>query len=197
MEGSETQPEQTDVRCAECGTVLAEGQDRETTDDGVLCRPCFNNLTEQVRQVVAAQGADINYANAVVGGLGGAVVGILCWWGFTVATSISFGLVAIVIGFTVGKGIVMMTGGKRHLNLQIMAVVISALSFFYASYLVNRTFIQRAYLEQGEELVLPLLPAPGMLVEVVGLNFGMFDMVFLGIVLFQAWKMPAPIPLSG
>jgi hypothetical protein len=91
----------------------------------------------------------------------------------------------------------MMTGGKRHLNLQIMAVVISALSFFYASYLVNRTFIQRAYLEQGEELVLPLLPAPGLLVEVVGLDFGMFKIVFLGIVLFQAWKMPAPIPLSG
>ncbi len=197
MDESGSQTEQAESRCAQCDTTLANGQDRETTDDGVFCRTCFDNLTAQIRQVVVAQGADINYVNAAVGGLGGALVGVVAWWGFTVVTSIAFGLVAVVIGITVGKGIVMMTGGKRHLNLQIMAVAISTLSYFYASYLVNRTFIQRAYLEQGDVVALPILPGPGLLFEVVKLNFGLFDLVFLAIVVFQAWKMPAPIELAG
>ena len=189
--------ESAEVRCSQCETVLADGQDRETTDDGIFCRPCFDSLTAQIRHVVVAQGADINYLNAAVGGLGGALVGVIAWWGFTVVTSIAFGLVAVVIGITVGKGIVMMTGGKRHLNLQIMAVAISTLSYFYASYLVNRTFIHRAYLEQGEVVALPILPGPGLLFEVVMLDFGLFDLVFLAIVMFQAWKMPAPLELAG
>ena len=197
MEEPGAPQEQAELRCSQCASAFADGQDRETTDDGVFCRPCFDGLTAQIRQVVAAQGTDINYTNAVVGGLAGALIGILAWWGFTVVTKISFGLVAVVIGFMVGKGIVMLTAGKRHLNLQIIAVVISALSYFYASYLVNRTLIQRAYLERGEEVVLPLLPAPGLLYEVVAIDFGLFDLVFLALVVFQAWKMPAPIELAG
>ena len=78
-----------------------------------------------------------------------------------------------------------------------MAVAISTLSYFYASYLVNRTFIHRAYLEQGEVVALPILPGPGLLFEVVMLDFGLFDLVFLAIVIFQAWKMPAPLELAG
>lgn len=197
MDESRTEGTAPEPVCAQCGTTLAEGQDRETTDDGVFCRPCFNNLTEQIRQVVAAQGTDINYINALVGGLIGAAIGVVVWWGFTVVTEIAFGLVAIVIGFTVGKGIVLMTGGKRHLNLQIMAVAISALSFVYASYLVTRSFIIQGYAETGEEIVLPLLPSPALLYEIVALSFGIFDLVFLAIVLFQAWKMPAPIELAA
>ena len=124
-------------------------------------------------------------------------IGVLVWWGFTVATNYSLGLIAIGIGFGAGKGIEILTGGKRHLNLQIMAVAISVLAFVYAKYLVTRTFIQQAYIEQGEEVLLPLLPDPGLLVEVLKLNAGLFDLIFLAIVVFQAWKMPAPIELAG
>ena len=53
------------VRCSECNTELSEGQDRETTEDAVFCRPCFNNLTAQLHQVVAEQSQEINYPMAV------------------------------------------------------------------------------------------------------------------------------------
>ncbi len=82
-----------EVRCAECGTLLGEGQDRETTEGGVFCRPCFNNLTEHLQQAINAQETDINYSMAVVGGLAGGAVGVLTWWGFTVLTHVAFGLV--------------------------------------------------------------------------------------------------------
>jgi len=163
----------------------------------MFCRPCFNNLTAQLQGVVAAQGQDIHYVNAVVGGLGGAALGTVVWWGFTVLTNIAFGLVAVVIGFAVGKGIVLLTGGKRHFNLQIMSAIIAMIAYFYASYLVTRTFVNRALLAEGQDMVLTMLPDPALFVEVIGLGFGFMDVVFLAFVIIQAWKMPAPLKIGG
>ena len=59
-----TLAEPGEVRCAECGTALAEGQDRETTDNGVFCRPCFNNLTAQLQQVLEDQGREVGMIEA-------------------------------------------------------------------------------------------------------------------------------------
>ena len=170
-----------EVRCLQCNTVLAEGQDREVTDEGTFCRPCFNNLTAQVQQAIEAQNTGVNYPMAVVGGLLGGAVGVLVWWGFTVLTHIVFGLVAVVIGFAVSKGVTLLAGNKRSQGLQIISVVISALSFVYASYLVNRTFIQQGMAEAGQEVVLPILPDPQLLYDVMALDFGIMELVFLGI----------------
>ncbi len=185
------------VRCAECGTSLSEGQDREITEGGVFCRPCFNNLTAQLQQFVEDQSRDVNYPMGIVGGVLGGVAGSLVWWGFTVVTQIAFGLVAVVIGFAVGKGVTLLTGGKRSVGLQAISVVIATVSFFYASFLVNRTFIHRAFAEQGESLVIPLLPSPMMFVDVVRAGFGVMDLVFLAIVAWQAWVMPKPVRIGG
>ena len=194
--GTDSTSGHEEIRCAECGTVLAEGQDREVTDGGVFCLPCFEKLTAQLNQAIGGQSTDINYAMAVVGGAAGAVIGVVTWWGFTVLTNIAFGLVAVVIGITVGKGITMLVGSKRHRNLQIMSVAIAALAFFYASYLVNRSFAMEYFAEQGEGVVIPLLPAPDMFVGLLAANFGLMDLVFLAIVVYEAWKIPAPIKLA-
>ena len=196
-ETESTAGQQDEVRCAECGTTFGEGQEREVTDDGTFCRPCFNNLTAQLQQVVAAQGQQINYPMAMMGGLAGGAAGVLVWWGFTVVTNIAFGLIAVVIGVAVGKGIVLLSGNKRHLNLQVMSVVISALGFVYASYLVNRTFINPSLVEQEDGFVLPVIPDFALLTEVVRLDFGIIDLVFLAIVAFQAWKIPAPVRIGS
>lgn len=180
--------------CAECNTYLSEGQDRVVTADATFCRSCFENLSAQVRYVVDAQGQGIDYQRAVLGAVLGGAVGVLVWWGFTVMTKVSFGLVAIVIGIAVGKGILRMTGGKRHRNLQIISVIVATISFAYASYLVNRTFILQAYAEQG--LRLPLAPDLQTLFAVVRAGFGVIDLVFLAIVVYQAWKIPAPFELA-
>ena len=195
---TENQPVVTEPStCAECGTHMPEGMDREVTDDGLFCRPCFNNLTHQLHQAIADTGTDINYSMAFVGGLIGAALGAVAWWGFTVMTNVAFGLIAVVIGYAAGKGVVLLSGGKRHLNLQIMSVLITAAGFFYASYLVNRTFVIKFYEEQGQEVALPLLPDPSLFIDVLASGFGAMDLVFLGIAIFQAWSMPAPLKLSA
>jgi hypothetical protein len=197
MSDASTAAGSSEARCAECNTLLGTGQDRETTTGGTFCRPCFNNLSAQLQQVVESQGRDVNYSLAVVGGLLGAAVGVLVWWGFTVLTGIAFGLVAIVIGFTVGHGVVRLSGGKRSAGLQGVSVAIAALAFFYASYLVNRTFIHRAMAERGEPVTLTLLPDPQLFFNVVQAGFNVMDLVFLGIVVYEAWKIPKPIRLGA
>ena len=183
------------TQCAECGTHLEEGQERQQTEEAVFCLRCFDQLTHQLGEVIAAQGEGINYPMAFVGGLGGALFGAVVWWGFTAMTPWAFGLVAIVIGFAAGKGVVYMSGGKRHLNLQIMAITLSAAGYAFASYLVNRTFILKALAEEGQTVDIALLPNPEVFYTVLSAGFRPFDLIFLAIVIYEAWKIPAPIKM--
>jgi len=193
MSEAETQP----VCCSECNIVLTEGMDREITEGGVFCRPCFNNLLAQLQQAATMQGEGINYPQAFIGGILGGIIGILVWWGVSVVTGWAIGIIAIVIGFAVGKGIVIFSGGRRSQRLQIMSAVISILSFIYASYLVTRSIILQASPEQGLEIILTLLPDPILFIQVLQAGFEFFDLIFLAIVVYQAWKIPAPIKLGG
>ena len=181
-------------RCGECQKLLAAGEDRETTARGVFCRSCFSNLSAVIDRAIEAQGQDITNPLAVLGGVAGGAVGALAWWGFTVLTEYNLGLVAIVIGIGVGKGIIWCTGGKRARSLQLLSVVLAALAFVYASYLVDRSFILRALGAVGQTL--PLLPGPGLFVEILRAGFQPFDLVFLGITVYEAWKIPAPFKLK-
>jgi hypothetical protein len=168
--------------------------DREVVDDGVLCRDCYDKLAAQVKEIVHQQDQDINYPLAVTGAVLGGVLGAIIWWGFTVITNIEFGLVAVVIGFTVAKGILILTGGKRSQGLQIMAVGVSAVSYFYANYLVSRTWIIAEYPEMKAQM--GFLPDLSLFFEISRLSFSMFSVIFLAIVVWQAWQMVAPTRLE-
>jgi hypothetical protein len=192
-----TDPGPAQEQCAECRMPFAAGQERVKTDDAQFCRSCFDRLSFELQQAVAAQGEDINYAGATLGALLGAAVGVVAWWGFTVLTGIAFGLVAVVIGMAVSRGVILLSGGKRHRNLQVLSVVVSIAAFGYASYLVNRSFIMKAMAEKGEEAALPLVPSLELLFRVVSVSFGVMDLVFLAIVVYEAWRIPAPIQLAG
>ena len=62
--GSMSETEKTyrepDVRCAECGKALMSGEDREVTDDGLFCRPCYERLLGQVQQAIGEQGTGLS-----------------------------------------------------------------------------------------------------------------------------------------
>ena len=122
--------------------------------------------------------------------------GAALWWGFTVLTNIAFGLVAVAIGFGVGWATVRFAGGKRSTGLQFLSAGVALASFFAATYLVNATFINRALAERNESWRVPMLPpSPAAFLEITALDFGVMDFVFLAIVLWQAWQMPAPVEL--
>lgn len=182
------------MTCIQCEQKLNEDDDREMTDKGVMCRGCYDSLAAQVRALIEQQAEDINYPMAMIGALLGGIVGVVIWWGFTVITQFEFGLVAVVIAFTVAKGMLFLTGGKRSRGLQIMAVAISVIAYFYANYLVSRTWIIKEYPQMGESL--GILPDMAMLIKITQLSFGAFTVIFLAIVVWKAWQLVAPVKID-
>ena len=186
----------TTTRCARCQTALSEG-DRVTAQDRIFCRSCYEVLQLQLRRSVASLSEDINYPMALLGAVLGGAVGVLAWWGFTVLTKIGFGLVAVAIGFLVGQGTARFAGGKRSAGLQVLAVVVGALSFLVATYLVNMTFVNEALVQTGEVWRVPFPPASlKMFYRVAAVNFGVMKLVFLAIVIYEAWIIPRPVKLT-
>ena len=60
---------------------------------------------------------------------------------------------------------------------------------------VTRTLLLRSFAEQGTSVSLPWLPDGALLFNVVKAGFGVMDVVFLGIVLWEAWRIPGPVRL--
>jgi hypothetical protein len=183
------------TRCGRCQSALSESE-RVPAGDRVFCRTCFDILKLQVRTGVAAMSQDVNYLMAAVGAVLGGTVGALAWWGVTAMTKISFGLVAVVIGLLVGHGALRFAGGKRSVGLQVLAVTVGALSFLVAVFLVNMTFINAAFAQRGEAFRVTF-PPPSLnaLYHVIAANFGIMKLVFLGIIVYEAWFIPRPIKL--
>ena len=181
--------------CAQCGTTLSP-EDRVEAGDRVFCRSCHASLRSQLEQAIAEMGSNINYVNATIGALLGGIAGAVVWWGFTVLTHFSVGLVAIAIGFLVGHGAVRFAGGKRSAGLQALAVSISLASYLVATFLVNMTFVNKALSDQGDSFRVAFPPQSiDLFARVLSLDFGLMDVVFLAIVIYQAWKIPQPLSL--
>ena len=183
--------------CAQCSKVVT-GVDRVVLKDRVLCRSCYETLRREVERAVAAQSTDVNYPMALIGAVAGGIAGVLCWWGFTVLTKISFGLIAVAIGFFVGLGTFHFSGRKRAVGLQMLSVVVALVSFVAATYLVNMTFINRELAARGESFRVTFPPESfDALVEVLRASMGLMDLVFLAIVVYEAWQIPRPLPLDS
>ncbi len=193
MADSETPP--VAETCAQCGKTLSP-EDRVASGDRVFCRSCYASLRAELEQAVTAMSSDVNYFNAAIGAVLGGALGALAWWGFTVATKISFGLVAVVIGYLTGLGAVRFAGGKRSGGLQALSIVVALASYVVATYLVNMTFVNQALAQQGETFRVGFPPQNlRVLTRVLSLGFGFMDVVFLAIVVYEAWKIPKPFAL--
>jgi hypothetical protein len=183
--------------CAQCSKPLTV-VDRVRLRDRVLCRSCYETLRREVERILAAQSVDVNYPMALVGALLGGAAGVLAWWGFTVLTKIGFGLIAVAIGFLVGLGTVHFAGRKRSAGLQALSITVAVVSFVVATYLVNMTYINHALAAQGESYRISFPPDDvELLWHVLRANLGVMDAVFLAIVVYEAWKIPRPIPLDA
>jgi hypothetical protein len=181
------------LTCTRCAKTLTQG-DNVSAQDRVYCRACYETVKLEVQRAVAGMSEDVNYPMATLGAVLGGIVGVLVWWGFTVMTKLGFGLIAVAIGFLVGHGAARFAGNKRSGRLQAIAVVVGALSFLVAAYLVNMTFINELLAQRGDPGRVPFPPASvHMFIQVLAANFGVMKLVFLAIVVYEAWTIPRPI----
>ena len=179
--------------CAQCEKALAV-EEAVAAGGRQFCQNCYAELRLVLERAAYASSVDVNYPMAAVGAVVGGAAGALVWWGFTVLTHIAFGLVAVAIGYLAGHGAMRMAGNKRTVGLQALAAGAAVASFVVASYLVNMTLINEHLAKQGETWRLGFPPeslAQGY--QVVSVGFGLMDVVFLVIVISQAWAIPRPL----
>src|SRR5262249_31802409 len=139
----------------------------------------------------------INYPNAALGAVLGGTAGVLVWWGFTVLTHWSIGIIAVGLGWAVGWGTVTFSGRKRSQGLQILSAVGAALGWVGADYLVDMTFVNKALAEQGSTVRVTFPPESiDQFAKVFAAGFGIMDIVFLAIMVWEAWKFPRPLVLT-
>jgi len=155
--------------CARCDKPLTDA-DRVLAVDRAFCRSCYETLTFELQQAMTRMSQDINYPLAALGAALGGAEGALAWWGFTVLTQFGFGLIAVVAG---------------------------TLAFLVATYLVNMSFVNQVLHERGEGWRVPFPPdSLETLYRVIALNFGVMKLVFLAIVVYEAWVIPRPPKLA-
>ena len=183
--------------CDRCERALT-ATDRVVAGDRVFCESCYETLSAEVRHAIDQLSSDIPYPMAALGAVLGGTAGALAWWGFTVVTHIGFGLIAVAIGYLVGWGALKFAGGKRSAGMQWLCVIVSLASFAAATYLVNMTFINQQLAARGETLRIGVPPASlDLFLKVISSNFGIMDVVFLGIAVYQAWAIPRPMTLPA
>jgi hypothetical protein len=181
--------------CAQCSREL---KPEESVESGGrwFCRACYASLRAELEAAIAGMSTGVNYPRAAAGALLGGAAGALAWWGFTVLTHIAFGLFAVAIGYLAGRGAVMFSGGKRSRGLQAVSIAAAVVSYAVATYLVNMTFINQALASQGEAFRLGFPPQSlGLFVRAVSADFGVMDVVFLAIAVWEAWRIPRPLAL--
>lgn len=183
----------TAERCAQCDKLITP-DDRVATGDRVFCRNCYEQLRMELETAARAMSEDINYGNAALGAVLGGILGVLVWWGFTVVTKLSLGLIAVGVGWAVGWGTVRFAGGKRARGMQLLSAIVAVASWAVANFLVNATFVNHSLAEKGDAFRVGIPPQSfDLFFRVASMNFGIMDVVFLAIMVWEAWKFPRPL----
>jgi hypothetical protein len=90
----------------------------------------------------------------------------------------------------------MFSGGKRSRGLQAVSIGAAVVSYAAATYLVNMTFVNQALTSQGEAFRVGFPPqSAALFLRVVVADFGLMDIVFLAIAVWEAWRIPGPLSL--
>lgn len=105
--------------CSRCETSLTEYWG---VDGNVLCERCKD---EVLAERSAPEGATGRVFKALGLGFGGMLVGATVWYLVGKFTGYEVGLIAILLGFLVGKGIFIGSGKRGGIGYQIMALLIT------------------------------------------------------------------------
>jgi hypothetical protein len=131
----------------------------------------------------------VNYLGAILLGFAAAVLASLLWYGFVVLTNIQFGLVAVIIGWAIGFGVVKGSGNQRGFGLVVISLALTLFAMMYSLYLVIRHFIN----EETGEALFPIFADPIVMVmlNVAYIKEDLLTLLFWAIALYGAYKLPS------
>ena len=84
--------------------------------------PFCETCTHGAQQALGGTPGPDGFAKAIVGGIGGGIAGAMLYYLVLALSGYEVGLVAIAVGFLVGKGVRWGTGGRGGRVYQVMAV---------------------------------------------------------------------------
>lgn len=116
-----------DAPVAGAGAVTCTSCSKEITDTyheangAIVCSRCRAKVESELKHGSGAGG----FMRALVLGLGGAALGALLYFAVLKLTGYEIGLIAIAVGFMVGHGVQMGSGGRRGFKYQALAVALT------------------------------------------------------------------------
>jgi hypothetical protein len=171
--------------CAGCHQPIAG--DYYDVNGQAFCAACRTALV----QAHGASPGAAAFGRALAAGLAAGGVGSTLYYLIDRLTGYQFGLVAIAVGFLVGRAVRWGTGGRGGVLYQVMAVCITyaSIAFSFLPYV----------LERNETLGMADLPLLIPFMLAVPFTIGTsspFLFVIFGIGLWEAWKFTAPVRLA-
>lgn len=196
----------TGSNCSQCQTPLA-GEYHELNGMPV-CAVC----RAREEAVYAQDQQWSRFITAAVYGGGAALGGAILYWAFVKITNIELGIMAIAVGWLVGKAIMKgsnMRGGRRYQYLA-LALTYFSITFSYGALMVEH-MIKNPPKAEEQKSAAPT-PQPSAASLVIGLGAilaialaapflvgfsNILGWVIIAIGLFEAWKQTRPIPFSS
>lgn len=128
---------------------------------------------------------------AIAGAIGGGLAGALLWYAIVAMTDYKLGIVAVGVGWLVGRGALLGNGGRGGKPLAVASLVIALGSMLLGEYLSVNHVVHRVLAERQPGVSLPAFISPGMFASVYGGSVGPLDLIFYVIGALQAWRHPA------
>lgn len=189
---------ETGLVCVECSKPITSkdeytiiGTSKNGEVERVLCPDCQTALREALDQETLAP----NIPFALLAGLLGAVVSGLIWYYFVTITGIQFGLVSVLMGWLVGKCVVWGSGNKRGKSLQLLSLFLTVVAIIFSEYLIfNHYFTEEFGSGYGNISLSDFLSLYRVYFTQ---DTGFLDLLFFGIALWQAYRVPRKRELGG
>jgi hypothetical protein len=108
-----------------------------------------------------------NVGLALVGGIAGAFVAGLAWWGIVATTQYQVAFVAIGVGWVVAQAVLICSQQQNRLPLQVIAGTFTLLSLAVSEYFIQRTLFIKEYGDRLGGVEVPLWDGFGYAREVV------------------------------
>ena len=153
-----------------------------------FCEAC----TASIRQAHGASPGPAAFGRALGVGIVAAAIGSSLYYLVAKISGYQLSIIAIAVGFLVGRAVRWATGGRGGVIYQVMAVVLTyvAIAFSWVPFLAGG---MSAWLDVFD--VVLRMPYILSLPIVIALERP-FTLVIVGIGLWEAWKFTAPVPLA-
>jgi hypothetical protein len=156
-------------------------------------------VEQQLKEIAQSeQMTGTEYLPGSIGGLLAAIVGGVLWGLITMATNKEYGIAAIGIGFLAGGGVLLFSGKKKGLPLQIIACVTSVLGILVGKYWIFMSQFKSIMAERyGAEAAKAIEYFSVETMQVFGTNIvsmlSGFDALWVLLAVITAWGMLKPV----